>query len=187
MQQFMMRELLIEYKQTAKETRQRLNKVNTMLKPLQLKKQKDLSVRELQLLHQLKQDKKLLNAALSSLLFSIKWMETGRMPGAKRGIEKRSSYEEREVASDPYWIQLKMESNVDLFECEIDEEQEEFKLQLTRDLTKKLTKTEREVLELRAKEFSIRDTASLLNIPKSTVNDILKRTQNKITEEWMIG
>ncbi|WP_431030041.1 sigma factor-like helix-turn-helix DNA-binding protein [Lysinibacillus sp. LZ02] len=182
----MIRELLKEYKQTAKETRQRLDEVNRTLKPLQLKDKKDLRKHELELLHQLEQDKKILNAALSSLVFSIKWMKTGRMPGAQRGIEKRSSYDEREVVSDPYWIQLKKESNTDIFECKIDEEQEDFKAQLLRDITKKLTKTEREVLELRAKEFSIRETASMLNIPKSTVSDILKRTQNKINEEWMI-
>lgn len=181
----MIRELIQEYKQTARETRQRLDEVNRILKPLQRDK-RDLRKHELELLHQLEQDKKILNAALSSLVFSIKWMKTGRMPGAQRGIERRSAYE-REVAVDPYWIQLKKESSMDVFECEIDEEQEEFKVQLSRDITKKLTKTEREVLELRAKEFSIRETASMLNIPKSTVNDILKRTQNKINEEWMIG
>lgn len=45
-------------------------------------------------------DKKILSSSISDLEYCIEWMETARMPGAKRGIERRS-YKQREVLMDP--------------------------------------------------------------------------------------
>lgn len=184
----MIQDLLNEYRQTKKETQKRLDDLNSILKPLQQKyaDSKTLDKSESELLYQLEHDKKILNAALTNLVFSIEWMQTGRMPGAKRGIEKRSAYE-REVLTDPYWLQLKCDEIIDVFHFEEKNQVDEYKQELVHDIMKTLSKREQEILTLKAKEFSIRRIANLLDVPKSTVGDVLKRTRTKIEKEgWLI-
>jgi len=46
------------------------------------------------------EDKKLLGSCADSLSYSIEYMETGRQPGSRRGITRRSS-SQREIPVDP--------------------------------------------------------------------------------------
>ncbi|MBD7966254.1 sigma factor-like helix-turn-helix DNA-binding protein [Fictibacillus norfolkensis] len=50
------------------------------------------------------EDKALLNGMASNLRYSIEWMNSGRRPGNKRGIERRAAYQ-REKPIDPLVMQ----------------------------------------------------------------------------------
>jgi len=45
-------------------------------------------------------DRSILSGMERDLEFAIKWMETGRMPGSRRGAERRAAYQ-REFPADP--------------------------------------------------------------------------------------
>lgn len=62
-----MQQLLAEYKKALKDTRK-------------LKREAP------------EEDQKVIAGMISSLEFCVKWIETGRMPGSKRGVEKHSAY-----------------------------------------------------------------------------------------------
>jgi len=39
------------------------------------------------------EDRKKVSSMISDMTFTVKWLETGRMPGSIRGIERRSVYQ----------------------------------------------------------------------------------------------
>lgn len=45
-------------------------------------------------------DKKLISGMVSDLAFTIEWLESGRLPRAKRGYDRRDSYQ-RMILKDP--------------------------------------------------------------------------------------
>ncbi|MEK4494483.1 sigma factor-like helix-turn-helix DNA-binding protein [Ureibacillus sp. FSL W8-0352] len=177
-----MKELLKEYRRTLRETIEiqnslieRINQVNNIPK----------NKRDYELLHSLQEDLKIVRSWISNLYYSISWLKTGRQPGNTRGIERRAAYE-REIPFDPYWIQLKKED--DYITCEFNEEEEsDFKQNLVIEMIKPLNQKEKEIFELAANDFSIREISNYLHIPKSTVSDTLKRCKRKIENEgWEI-
>lgn len=73
------------------------------------------------------------------------------------------------------------------FEQEENEDEEEVKELLAKEISKVLDAREREVFNLAANSFSHRQIAEIMAIPKSTVQDILKRCKSKIIAEgWVI-
>jgi positive control factor len=50
------------------------------------------------------EDKKIIAGMISDLEFAIEWLETSRMPGNRRGIERRAAYQ-REKPFDPLLMQ----------------------------------------------------------------------------------
>lgn len=164
-----MKELLLEYKETLKNTKALLNRL------------KENGACE--------DDLKNVRSWISNLEFTIKWIRTGRQPGATRGIERRAAYD-REIPVEPYWIQLNKDDQVDLFDLEVSEDENERtinKENLVKEIMKSLDKKERMVFELAAKEFSQREIAKLLNMPHATVQKIIQRCKRKIVEEgWIL-
>lgn len=164
-----MKELLLEYKDTLKNTKELLNRL----------KINDGS----------EEDMKIVRSWISNLEFTIQWIRTGRQPGTTRGIERRAAYE-REIPVEPYWIQLNRDEEVPLFKFEETEEEKERTLNkesIVKEIMKTLCEKERMVFELAAKEFSQREIARLLNIPHPTVQKIIERCKRKIVEEgWIL-
>ncbi|HZG10537.1 MAG TPA: sigma-70 family RNA polymerase sigma factor [Kurthia gibsonii] len=163
-----MKELLLEYKETLKNTKALLNRL------------KENGACE--------DDLKNVRSWISNLEFTIKWIRTGRQPGATRGIERRAAYD-REIPVEPYWIQLNKDEHVQLFEFEETEEEQEKtvnKESLVKEIMKILDKKERMVFELASKEFSQREIARFLGMPHATVQKIIQRCKRKIVEEGWI-
>src|SRR5690606_5672560 len=50
-------------------------------------------------------DRSILSGMESDLEFAIKWMKTGRMPGSRRGAERRAAYE-KEWPADPFRMDM---------------------------------------------------------------------------------
>lgn len=133
----------------------------------------------------LEEDLKIVRSWISNLTYVIMWLKIGKNPESRRGIERRAAYE-REIPFDPYWIQLKKDETCCTFESEI-EEIDDFKEDLVKEIIKPLNKKEKEIFELVANNFSIREIANYLHIPKSTVADTIQRCKRKIEDEgWEI-
>lgn len=108
----------------------------------------------------------------------IEWLETGRRPGNKRGIERRAAYE-REKLMDPLRMQAFVSRSTAGSPCNLTEWQR-FQLE---DALSSLTERERECYVLTHGEgFSFEETARFLQITKSSVQTLVTRAQAKISE-----
>ncbi|MCM3079621.1 sigma-70 family RNA polymerase sigma factor [Brevibacillus invocatus] len=127
---------------------------------------------------QLATDRQLLGAMLRESEWIIEWLNTGRMPGNRRGIERRAAYE-REKPIDPNRLQSFVScssagSPVNLTEWE------RYRLD---DAMSELSEREKECYVLTHGEcFSFEQTAELLGISKSSVQTHVNRARSKITE-----
>lgn len=164
-----MNELLLEYKETLKNTKALLNRL------------KENGACE--------DDLKNVRSWISNLEYTIKWIRTGRQPGATRGIERRAAYD-REIPVETYWIQLNKDSNVEVFESEITEEEvekDEMKQDLIKEIMKVLDKKEKEVFEMCSNKFSQYKIAEMLGISRDEVKVIIARCKRKIHNEgWIL-
>ncbi|MCM3144356.1 sigma factor-like helix-turn-helix DNA-binding protein [Brevibacillus sp. MER 51] len=108
----------------------------------------------------------------------IEWLETGRRPGNKRGIERRAVYE-REKLMDPVRMQAFVSRSTAGSPCNLTEWQR-FQLE---DALSSLTERERECYVLTHGEcFSFDETARMLQITKSSVQTLVARAQAKISD-----
>ena len=164
-----MNELLLEYKETLKNTKALLNRL----------KEKGAC----------EDDLKNVRSWIGNLEYAIKWIRTGRQPGATRGIERRAAYD-REVPVEPYWIQLNKDSNVEVFEIEVSEEEiekYEMKQDLIKEIMKVLDKREKEVFEMSSNKLSQYKIADMLGISRDEVKVIISRCKRKIKNEgWIL-
>ena len=123
-------------------------------------------------------ERQLLSEMISDVEYVIEWLETGRRPGNKRGIERRAAYE-REKLMDPVRMQAFVARGTAGSPCNLTEWQR-FQLE---DALSSLTERERECYELTHGEgFSFEETARLLKITKSSVQTLVTRAQIKISD-----
>lgn len=125
------------------------------------------------------EDRKLLGSCADSLSYSIEYMETGRQPGSRRGITRRSSTQ-REIPVDPQNVAFVRAAALQSQPSEINEKMlralDDLKIVL-RDLTMK----EKEAYSLvRANGYSFGDAAEIMEIHKGTVQTLVKRAEEKI-------
>lgn len=119
-----------------------------------------------------------LGSTISDLIYSIDYMKTGRVPGCRRGINRRST-EQREIPYDPKSYVFIQNA---VLNSQPDSGLSEEKLELLKDLLAKLTKREREVYELvHGRNYTWDETANLLGISKSTVQQFLLRAEKKLS------
>lgn len=153
-----MNDLLQEYKQTLKHTKKLFK-------------------------HASDEDKKIIREIISDLEFAIEWMETGRRPGNRRGIERRAAYQ-REKPFDPLLMQKFFRSSEPTYEW--DDHQEESLItecdrQRIEDALSVLTKREREVyLMSRGYCLTYSEIANYLCISSSSVQTMIERAEKKI-------
>jgi len=182
-----LKELLVEYRLTLKETRTIRAHLEKKIKIAERIKNN----KALHILVRLQEDKKIINSWISNLQYSIEWITTGRRPGAIRGITRRAT-ENREVPFEPYWIQLRKDKSesVDtiekLFDGE-DTENEIIKESLVKEIIKNLNAKQTEILTLKADGSTHSEIAESLGIPKGTVDVTMKRIKEKIKAEgWFM-
>ncbi|MCR8980909.1 sigma factor-like helix-turn-helix DNA-binding protein [Brevibacillus laterosporus] len=156
-----MQELLKEYK----ETRKKLKKAYA-----------DLRATETVLDDVAESERNYLSEMISDVEYVIEWLETGRRPESKRGIERRAAYE-REKPVDPLRMQAFVYRGTAGSPCNLTEWEKE---QLE-DALCCLSARERECYILTHGEgFSFEETARFLCISKSSVQTLVTRAQNKI-------
>ncbi|MBO1513247.1 Fis family transcriptional regulator [Metabacillus sp. BG109] len=129
-------------------------------------------------------DKEIIKDMITDLEYSIEWMETGRRPGNKRGIERRAAYQ-RERAFDPLLMQKYFRSADDInYEWDNSNKEDlisEWDQERIEDALSVLTKKEKEIY-LMSRGYCIRykDIARYLDITVSTVKTNIKRAEKKI-------
>jgi positive control factor len=125
-----------------------------------------------------KSERQIIGEMLSDTEFVIEWLESGRRPGNKRGIERRAAYE-REKLMDPVRMQAFVSRSTAGSPCNLTDWQR-FQLE---DVLSSLTDRELECYILTHGEgFSFEETARLLKITKSSVQTLVTRAQAKISE-----
>ncbi|WP_019123333.1 sigma-70 family RNA polymerase sigma factor [Brevibacillus massiliensis] len=125
-----------------------------------------------------KGDRRLVEEMIGSVDYVIEWLETGRQPGNRRGIERRAGYE-RERPMDPALMQVLFSYSAAGSPCPLDK-QEAARLEC---VLSSLTERERECFVLTHGEcFSLEEVAQLLGITKSSVQTYISRAQNKIAQ-----
>jgi positive control factor len=129
------------------------------------------------------EDKKIIAGMISDLEFAIEWMETGRMPGNRRGIERRAAYQ-REKPFDPLLMQKFFRSSEQVYKWDDHEKEHvitEWDRQRIEDALSVLTKREREVyLMSRGYILSYSEIANYLCISSSSVQTMIERAEKKI-------
>ncbi|MED4581861.1 sigma factor-like helix-turn-helix DNA-binding protein [Brevibacillus choshinensis] len=126
-----------------------------------------------------KPERQIIGEMIGDTEFVIEWIESGRRPGNKRGIERRAAYE-RERLMDPVRMQAFVSRSTAGSPCNLTEWQ---RFQLA-DALSSLTERERECFVLTHGEgFSFEETARLLQITKSSVQTFVTRAQAKISEQ----
>lgn len=127
-----MQDLIFEYKRALQEARK-------MYKPFQQQEDAErnketLSARQLD-------DKKLISGMISDLEFTIEWLESGRLPGAKRGYDRRASYQRMILKDtriiDTFSNDLDLDSVAEVYAAD---------LERIEDALSALTKWEKEIL-----------------------------------------
>ncbi|WP_429995771.1 sigma-70 family RNA polymerase sigma factor [Metabacillus fastidiosus] len=162
-----MNEMLVEYKRALKDAKKRYELASDA--------EKDNDIRS---------DKAIIRDMIIDLEFTIEWLETGRRPGNKRGIERRAAYQ-RERAFDPLLMQKYFRSADDLeYEWDTSDKEDllsEWDQERIEDALSVLTKREREIyLMSRGYGLLYKDIANYLDLTESTIKTNIKRAEKKI-------
>ncbi|MEK4247609.1 hypothetical protein MKZ20_20235 [Psychrobacillus sp. FSL K6-2684] len=176
-----MKELLVEYRQTLKETRVLLSDIEKIIKI----NEADKSLESKELLIELQEDKKVINSWISNLQYSIQWLSSGKRPGSTRGIERRSVYQ-KEILTDATEIAKIIESGQVIYNeeesTETDEEQEHFS-QVTDAVLGVLTDKECEIYKMSINGLAPFEIAQYMEMPYKTVYKAINRCERKIQNE----
>ncbi|WP_254450254.1 sigma factor-like helix-turn-helix DNA-binding protein [Cohnella herbarum] len=137
------------------------------------------SLEEMNEILALDKDRRLVIEMIGSCSYVIEWLETGRRPGSRRGIERRAGYQ-REILTDPAKLptssRLGNESHASIEETEVSR----FRLEAA---LRGLTERERSCYMLAHGEcYSFAEIAVLLNISKSSVGTYMTRAQRKVAD-----
>lgn len=123
-------------------------------------------------------ERQIIGEMISDTELVIEWLETGRRPGNKRGIERRAAYQ-REKLMDPVRMQAFVYRGTAGSPANLTDWQ---RIQIEEALCV-LSERERECYVLaHGQGFSHEYIADLLGISKGSVDSYLARAQEKITE-----
>lgn len=130
--------------------------------------------------------RKLVIEMIADCSYVIEWLESGCMPGHRRGIERRAGYQ-REVPTDPALLGAVISAEgCDRYPA-TDEPRPAPRLALERAL-RGLTDRERECFRLsQAESFALTEVAEMLGISKSSVGTYLLRARRKIDTNLRAG
>lgn len=121
-------------------------------------------------------DKKIISGMISDCKYVIEWLNTGRRPGNRRGIERRAGYE-REIPVEPSRMQRFGNHAVGSPDCRLSDDQRallEFALE-------PLSRRERECyLLIHGEGFAHAVAAEILGISAGSVSEYIQRAQRKI-------
>ncbi|QRG65265.1 sigma factor-like helix-turn-helix DNA-binding protein [Brevibacillus choshinensis] len=123
-------------------------------------------------------ERQLISEMRGEVEWVIEWLETGRRPGNKRGIERRAAYQ-REKLMDP----LRMQAFAERGKAGSPVNLSEWQLEQIEDALCCLTERERDCyVMVHGQCFSLEQSADLLNLTKSSVQTYVNRAQVKISE-----
>jgi positive control factor len=130
-------------------------------------------------------DKSIIKSMMRDLLYSIEWMETGRQPGNKRGVERLAAYQ-RERPFDPLLMQRFFRSQDESYawdDAEIESVISSAEQEMIEDALSVLTAKEKEVyLMSRGHCLSYSQIANYLCISSSSVQTMIERSEKKIAK-----
>ncbi|GED53522.1 sigma-70 family RNA polymerase sigma factor [Brevibacillus borstelensis] len=122
--------------------------------------------------------RQILSSMIREIEWVIEWLETGRRPGNRRGIERRASYQ-KEKLMDP----IRMQAFVARSTAGSPSNLSEWQRQQIEDALCVLSERERDCYLMAYGEcFSHAEIARLLGITKSSVDTHIRRAQKKISE-----
>ncbi|SHF20259.1 RNA polymerase sigma-70 factor, ECF subfamily [Seinonella peptonophila] len=152
--------------QLIKEYKNSLEKVRLAKKRVQIKETEEQ-----------KEQYRLLCSMERDLLWSIQWMETGRRPGNKRGVERLAAYQQ-EISFDPIWIQNYAYTSTDgMVGSRITQTDRE----RIDEALSSLSPLEREVyLMSRGRGISYSEIAMMMSVKKGTVQKMLERAEKNL-------
>lgn len=138
-------------------------------------------VRNLETMHEvlrLERDRRNVIGMISNCSYAIDWLETGRRPGNRRGMERRARYQ-REVPIDPFRLACRLSLSDESVPVE---EQSKLSRRLRiEEALRGLTDRERDCYGLAHGEgYSYAEIAVLLDISKSSVSTYMLRAQRKV-------
>ncbi|CAJ1003898.1 sigma-70 family RNA polymerase sigma factor [Brevibacillus aydinogluensis] len=126
-------------------------------------------------------ERQLLSEMIGDVEYVIEWLETGRRPGNRRGIERQAAYQ-RERLMDPVRMQAFAARSTAGSPANLTE----WQLHQIEDALCVLSERERECYVLSHGEcFTHSQIADMLGITKSSVDTHIKRAQQKISERVM--
>ncbi|THF78030.1 sigma factor-like helix-turn-helix DNA-binding protein [Cohnella fermenti] len=127
----------------------------------------------------LESDRKTIVEMISSCSYIIEWLETGRRPGNRRGVERLASYQ-REIPTDPARLPAgESRDEYDLGEAE--PEAADIRSRRLESAMRGLSERERDCFSLaRGNGRSLSEIAELLQISKSSAGTYTLRAQRKI-------
>ncbi|MFD2613560.1 sigma-70 family RNA polymerase sigma factor [Paenibacillus gansuensis] len=138
--------------------------------------------RNLQALRTLNTDKaerQIIGEMISDCNYTLEWLQSGRRPGNRRGIERRAAYQ-REKLMDPVRMQAFVSGSTTGSPANLSE-WERFRID---DALSRLSERERECYVLAHGHcFSHYEISQMLNITKGSVDSYIQRAQRKISRE----
>ncbi|MBW8350767.1 sigma-70 family RNA polymerase sigma factor [Bacillus sp. IITD106] len=118
-------------------------------------------------------DKRQINGMINDMSFAIDWMKTGRRPGNRRGVDKRSVYQ-RTVLVD---MDLMPSLDIQPEPRELEREEKQALVNMLIDLSHR----ERQCYLLHmAQGWSMQEIADELGIKKPSVQKFIERAKNKL-------
>lgn len=128
---------------------------------------------------ELDRQRRLVIEMIASCSYIIDWLESGRMPGNRRGIERRAGYQ-REIPTDPSVLSAVLEERRGCDFSDASSEGDVPSMRLERALGG-LTERERDCYRLsQAEGFTLAEVADVLKISKSSAGTYLLRARRKI-------
>ncbi|MFD2334754.1 sigma factor-like helix-turn-helix DNA-binding protein [Cohnella sp. GCM10020058] len=125
-----------------------------------------------------KWERSVLAEMISDRNYDLQWMQTGRQPGIKRGIERRAAYQ-RERPMDPLLMQAFVANSTAGAASNITDGQR----QQIEEALSTLSRRERECYELQHGHcFTLTEIADMLGITKSSVGTHVRRAQMKVLD-----
>lgn len=120
---------------------------------------------------------RLLSRVESDLRRVIKWLETGREPGKRRGVERLAAYQ-REIPFDPIWIQSYYQDK----KLETNQITESERKRIDQALSV-LSPLEREVyLMSRGRGISFSEIAMMIGITRDAVAGKIRQAERKLVK-----
>lgn len=128
-----------------------------------------------------KQELSQINSMIDSMTYAMEWMETGREPGAFRGMDKQQQYQRQFFESVETIPDIVEELGIDINERRL-EMDTEMKILLT-DVFVSMSHRERECFILHSAEgLSMGQIAKRLGVSKATVQSYINRARKKVEE-----
>lgn len=122
-------------------------------------------------------DRTLLNSMHADMSFIIEWLENGKQPGAHRGIDMRSAYQIQYLED----MDLIPDITNQISQERTDLHLEDYHREVLAKLFRRLSRRERQCFILHVgQQKTMNEIAKILGISKSSVQEYLVRTREKV-------